>query len=66
MSLPIRNDVLQANKPIRYHRSPTPSEIRWGSGAIHYKDIDLEYCLKPDLTIKKWLVCPHDGLRYYR
>lgn len=66
MSLPVRKDVLDAGKPITYHRSPTPSEIRQGYGATHYKDIELEYCLKPDLSLKKWLVCPFDGLRYYR
>ena len=66
MSLPIRQDVLKANKPIQYHRNPTQSEIKRGYGAIHYKDIPLENCLKSDLTLKKWIVCPHDGLRYYR
>jgi hypothetical protein len=48
------------------HRKPTPSEIRWGYGAIHYKDFPRELWVKPDGSIKQWLVCPHDGLRYYR
>lgn len=54
------------DKPLTYHRSPTPSEIRFGYGAIHYKDFDREICIKSDGKVKKWLVCPFDGLRYYR
>lgn len=66
MSLPVRQDVIESNKPITYRRNPTPGEIKRGYGAIHYKDISLDICLKPDLSLKSWIVCPHDGLRYYR
>jgi len=80
------------------HRNPTKSEIKWGYGATHYKDIPLSLftCFivggtkKRFLTedealehaqkvykksriicgvakhVKKWIVCPIDGLRYYR
>ena len=48
------------------HRQPTAAEVRFGHGAIHYKDFDRELWLKPDGTLKKWVVCPFDGLRYYR
>lgn len=65
MSLPVRQDVLEANKPITFHRKPTQAEIKRGYGAIHYKDFDLDICLKSDFSVKRWLVCPVDGLRYY-
>lgn len=66
MSLPVRKDVIDSGKPITYWRNPTKGEINRGYGAIHYKDIEQEYCLKHDLSLKKWLVCPYDGLRYFR
>jgi hypothetical protein len=48
------------------HRSPTMAEIKFGYGAIHYKDFDRELWAKPDGSLKKWIVCWVDGLRYYR
>lgn len=51
---------------LEYHREPTSWEIKFGEGATHYKDFDLEFCLKPNGDIKKWVKCPYDGLRYYR
>lgn len=51
---------------VEYYRNPTAYEIRFGEGAIHYKDFDRSECTKKDGTFKKWLVCPIDGLRYYR
>lgn len=62
MTLRINPDI----KKITGHRSPTKSEIKFGYGAIHYKDFDPELWVKPNQTIKKWIVCPVDGLRYYR
>jgi hypothetical protein len=47
-------------------RNPTPSEIRFGHGATHYKDMPLELWKRKDGSLKFWTVCPHDGLRYYR
>ena len=54
------------DKPITYHRNPTPSEIRFGHGATHYKDFILADVIKQCGNVKQWIVCPHDGLRYYR
>ena len=51
---------------IEGHRNPTPSEIRFGEGATHYKTMPLDQWLKPDGTLKYWTVCPFDGLRYFR
>lgn len=52
-------------KTVEYHRPPTPYEIKIGEGAIHYKYFDIEFCTKPDSTLKKWVKCPYTGLRYY-
>mgnify|MGYP000158043589 CR=1 FL=1 len=53
-------------KPVTYRRNPTPSEVRFGHGATHYKDFILGDVIKHCGSIKKWIVCPQDGLRYYR
>ena len=53
-------------KTLTYHRKPTPSEIKFGYGATHYKDFDISFCHKADGTIKKRLKCPIDGLIYTR
>jgi len=63
MSLPWN----RVNKTLTAHRQPTQSEIRFGHGATHYKEFDIEALwLKPDGTLKAWIKCPDDGLRYYR
>lgn len=54
------------DKPITYRRNPTPSEIKFGYGATHYKDFILGDVIKQCGAVKSWIVCPHDGLRYYR
>lgn len=50
---------------VTYHRQPTKGEIKFGEGAIHYKDFDLDQVVKKDGNCKKWIVCPIDKLRYY-
>lgn len=52
-------------KTIEYHRPPTEGNIKFGHGATHYKDFNLIDVLNDEMQIKKWLVCPVDGLRYY-
>lgn len=51
---------------ITLHRNPTAAEIRFGEGAIHYKDFEYSKLRKLDGTLKLWVKCPYDGLRYYR
>lgn len=53
-------------KQIDGHRKPTQAECRFGYGAIHYKTFPIEIWQKPDGSLKKWIVCKIDGLRYYR
>ena len=51
---------------ITAHRPPTAYEIKFGYGAIHYRDFELALWLKADGTLKKWIKAKNDGLRYYR
>lgn len=61
--LPVRDGVTV----ITYHRKPTPSEIKWGYGATHYRDFEVhEVCHKGTRFTKRWIVAKDDGLRYYR
>ena len=60
--LPVRTDVTQ----ITYHRPPTPSEMRFGHGATHYRTFDVsEVVFHGTRIAKKWFIAD-DGLRYYR
>lgn len=51
------------------HRKPTPSEIKWGYGATHYRDFPVSKWLdrsgKAGKFFKNWIKAD-DGLRYYR
>ena len=47
-----------------YWRNPTPAEIRFGHGAIHYCPIPWADCKKPNGEFKAW--CKFQGLRYNR
>jgi hypothetical protein len=60
--LQVRDDV----ESITYHRPPTAAELRFGEGATHYRDFDIDECCHEGTRIaKRWLVAS-DGLRYYR
>ena len=47
---------------VTYCRNPTPEEIKFGYGAIHYLSVPLTKVRKPDGKLKKWFI--KDGLRY--
>lgn len=66
--LPLNEDALKKGQ-ITYHRKPTASEIKFGYGATHYADFDVEDCCEQYLGAfypKNVYVSPQDGLRYYR
>jgi len=61
--LPLRDDV----KHVTYWRKPTPAEIKFGHGAIHYRTFPaLKCCHKNTRILKSWFTSKDDGLRYYR
>jgi len=53
-------------KEYTYSRIPTKSEIKFGEGATHYKDFNESLVTKKNGTLKRWVKCHIDGLRYYR
>jgi len=58
------NDIIKCN--YEYWRNPTPYEIKFGEGAIHYITFtifEIGYNKKGEL--KKWFISPDDKLRYY-
>jgi hypothetical protein len=57
---------VKETKEIEGHRNPTKCEIAFGHGATHYKTFDTSVWLKKDGSLKQWIKCTIDGLRYYR
>lgn len=51
---------------LTYHRKPTQNEIKFGHGAIHYRDFDYNEYTKKDGEIKKRIKAQNDGLIYSR
>ena len=49
-------------KDIEYWRNPTAAEIKFGEGAIHYRNFPECFCTKDNGDYKKWLM--FEGLRY--
>lgn len=56
---------MKEERIITGHRNPTKYEIKFGYGAIHYREFPLSIWVKPDGSLKKWIKAD-DGLRYYR
>lgn len=62
----VYRSTIEPAPELEYNRQPTKGEIKFGEGATHYKHFEASQYLKSSGRIKKWLVCPIDGLRYYR
>ena len=43
-------------KTYEYYRKPTPAEIRFGEGAIHFLTVDEKTVIKKDGSLKKWFI----------
>lgn len=52
-------------KTLEYLRKPTKSEIKFGHGAIHYRDFDFEKCFDEDGNQKLKVKASDDGLIYH-
>lgn len=52
-------------KTVEYWRNPTPFELKFGEGALHWLTVDINTVLKPNGELKKWFMHT-DGLRYNR
>ncbi len=53
-------------KTIEYVRKPTEYEIKFGLGAMHYREFDLSECVDENGFLKRFIVAGNDGLRYKR
>ena len=58
------NERLANAQTVVYHRPPTPSEVRFGEGAIYYLDVDIVDAWHTSGRLKKWVKI--GGLRYDR
>jgi hypothetical protein len=58
--MPVNKNI----KVVIYHRKPTEWEIKFGHGAIHYKEFEIGDCLKKDGAIKKFIKAKDDCLIY--
>lgn len=58
------NATLRDARTVEYHRKPTPAEIRFGEGAIHYLDVDIVDAWHTSGRLKKRVVI--GGLVYTR
>lgn len=54
------------NKPaiIEYWRNPTKEEIKFGNGAIHYRDFEFEDCFDENDFLKEKIKSTDDKLVY--
>ncbi|WP_310558913.1 hypothetical protein [Flavobacterium sp.] len=50
---------------LAYWRNPTKEEIKFGYGAIHYRDFDFESCFNDNGFQKVKVRASDDGLIYY-
>jgi hypothetical protein len=53
-------------KEITYKRNPTKEEIKFGHGAIHYRDFEIENCINEKGYLKETLRANDDKLNYKR
>jgi hypothetical protein len=57
--------VRRGTKTMNYWRNPTKGEIKFGYGAIHYRDFDIAECFNDDGSFRLALIAENDGLKYY-
>ena len=50
---------------LEYWRNPSKEEIRFGYGAIHYRDFNFEDCFDPNGFLKVKVKSIDDNLIYY-
>ena len=68
MSMQFTNKEFYNRKGIKtlpYWRKPTKSEIKFGYGAIHHRDFDIEDCYTKEGIFKLKFKAKDDGLLYY-
>ncbi len=59
------SQIISKPKTIEYRRKPTKEEIKFGHGAIHYREFDFSFCIDKNGNLKQFLKSLDDGLKYY-
>jgi hypothetical protein len=66
VSIGYKDLVIHNTQAFELHRKPTKGEVKFGEGAIHYKEFRGDLVISAKGELKKYIVDPEDGLRYYR
>jgi len=59
------SQIINIPKTIEYWRKPTKEEIKFGYGANHYRDFDIDDCFNKGGYFKKTIVAKDDELKYF-
>lgn len=58
------SQVQKQIKTLTYHRKPTPWEVKFGYGAMHYREFKISELLDKNGFIWKRIKAKNDGLIY--
>ena len=59
------SQVVNKPKTLTFWRNPTKEEIKFGYGAIHYRDFNFDECVDINGFIKPFIKASNDSLKYY-
>lgn len=59
------SQIICKPKTLEYWRRPTKQEIKFGYGALHYRELDFEKCFDENGYLKLKVRLNDDGLIYY-
>jgi hypothetical protein len=60
-----KSQINKKTETIAYWRNPTKEEIKFGHGALHYRDFDFNNCFDADGFLKLKVRATNDYLIYY-
>lgn len=52
-------------KTLEYWRNPTKEEVKFGQGALHYREFDFEKCFDENGYLKLKVRASDDGFTYF-
>jgi hypothetical protein len=63
--MPHKSKILDKPSYLEYFRKPTKEEVKFGYGALHYRDFEFEKCFDENGNQKLKAKALDDGLIYY-
>lgn len=60
-----KSQVNKKTEVLEYWRNPTKAEIKFGYGALHYRDFDFDDCFNADGFLKLKVKATNDNLIYF-